>query len=252
MNNELVQINKNLGVVTDENGSAKIIKINDDNKLEEILLRENDLEAIKYSLKEMTERLTHLKSYKSFKRVESLGILTGIFIIQLVSPGNFSSLLSSIVFTKILLTVIKACSFGNPITLRLRVKMLEDDIDNLETTIPELEQELAYLKSEAKFQEISSIPEQYSNLNTTVSKQESDDDFTKKQENVDDSKVDNAKPSDNDVSLNKSDSNIETPLEFAARQENVKPEFEEEINKVEVTRVLKLVPSNKEKMTKGR
>ena len=130
--------------------------------------------------------------------------------------------------------------------------MLEDDIDNLETTIPELEQELAYLKSEAKFQEISSIPEQYSNLNTTVSKQESDDDFTKKQENVDDSKVDNAKPSDNDVSLNKSDSNIETPLEFAARLENVKPEFEEEINKVEVTRVLKLVPSNKEKMTKGR
>lgn len=252
MNNELVQINKNLGVVTDENGSAKIIKINDDNKLEEILLRENDLEAIKYSLKEMTERLTHLKSYKSFKRVESLGILTGIFIIQLVSPGNFSSLLYSIVFIKILLTVIKACSFGNPITLRLRVKMLEDDINNLETTIPELEQELAYLKSEAKFQEISSIPEQYSNLNTTVSKQESDEDFTKKQENVDDSKVDNAKPSDNDVSLNKSDSNIETPLEFAARQENVKPEFEEEINKVEVTRVLKLVPSNKEKMTKGR
>ena len=232
--------------------SAKIIKIDDDNKLEEILLRENDLEAIKYSLKEMTERLTHLKSYKSFKRVESLGILTGIFIIQLVSPGNFSSLLYSIVFIKILLTVIKACSFGNPITLRLRVKMLEDDINNLETTIPELEQELAYLKSEAKFQEISSIPEQYSNLNTTVSKQESDENFTKKQENVDDSKVDNAKPSDNDVSLNKSDSNIETPLEFAARQENVKPEFEEEINKVEVTRVLKLVPSNKEKMTKGR
>lgn len=252
MNNELVQINKNLGVITDENGSAKIIKIDDDNKLEEILLRENDLEAIKYSLKEMTERLTHLKSYKSFKRVESLGILTGIFIIQLVSPGNFSSLLYSIVFIKILLTVIKACSFGNPITLRLRVKMLEDDINNLETTIPELEQELAYLKSEAKFQEISSIPEQYSNLNTTVSKQESDENFTKKQENVDDSKVDNAKPSDNDVSLNKSDSNIETPLEFAARQENVKPEFEEEINKVEVTRVLKLVPSNKEKMTKGR
>ena len=252
MNNELVQINKNLGVVTDENGSAKIIKINDDNKLEEILLRENDLEAIKYSLKEMTERLTHLKSYKSFKRVESLGILTGIFVIQLISPGNFASLLSSIVFAKILLAVIKVCSFGNPITLRLRVKMLEDDINNLETTIPELEKELAYLKSEAKFQEISSIPEQYSNLNTTVSKQESDEDFTKKQENVDDSKVDNAKPSDNDVSLNKSDSNIETPLEFAARQENVKPEFEEEINKVEVTRVLKLVPSNKEKMTKGR
>ena len=252
MNNELVQINKNLGVITDENGSAKIIKIDDDNKLEEILLRENDLEAIKYSLKEMTERLTHLKSYKSFKRVESLGILTGIFVIKLISPGNFASLLSSIVFAKILLTVIKACSFGNPITLRLRVKMLEDDINNLETTIPELEQELAYLKSEAKFQEISSIPEQYSNLNTTVSKQESDEDFTKKQENVDDSKVDNAKPSDNDVSLNKSDSNIETPLEFAARQENVKPEFEEEINKVEVTRVLKLVPSNKEKMTKGR
>ena len=252
MNNELVQINKNLGVVTDENGSAKIIKINDDNKLEEILLRENDLETIKYSLKSMAERLTHLKGYKSFKRVETLGILTGIFIIQLVSPGNFSSLLYSIVFIKILLMVIKTYSFGNPITLRLRVKMLEDDINNLEATIPELEHELAYLKSEAKFQEISSIPEQCSNLNTTISKQEIDDDFTRKQENVDGSKLDNTKQSNNDVNLNKSDSNIETLLEFATRQENVKPEFEDEINKVEVTRVLKLVPSNKEKMTKGR
>lgn len=252
MNNELVQINKNLGVVTDENGSAKIIKINDDNKLEEILLRENDLETIKYSLKSMAERLTHLKGYKSFKRVETLGILTGIFIIQLVSPGNFSSLLYSIVFIKILLMVIKTYSFGNPITLKLRVKMLEDDINNLEATIPELEHELAYLKSETKFQEISSIPEQYSNLNTAISKQEIDEDFTKKQENTDDSKLDNTKPSNNDVNLNKSDTNIETPLEFATRQENVKPEFEDEINKVEVTRVLKLVPSNKGKMTKGR
>lgn len=133
----------------------------------------------------MTERLTHLKGYKSFKRVETLGILTGIFIIQLVSPGNFVSLLYSVVFIKILLMVIKAYSFGNPITLRLRVKMLEDDINNLETSIPELEHELAYLKSEAKFQEISSIPEQYSNLNTAISKQEIDDDFTRKQENVD-------------------------------------------------------------------
>lgn len=133
----------------------------------------------------MTERLTHLKGYKSFKRVETLGILTGIFIIQLVSPGNFASLLYSVVFIKILLMVIKAYSFGNPITLRLRVKMLEDDINNLETSIPELEHELAYLKSEAKFKEISSIPEQYSNLNTAISKQEIDDDFTRKQENVD-------------------------------------------------------------------
>lgn len=252
MNNELVQINKNLGVVTDENGSAKIIKIDDNNKLEEILLRENDLETIKYSLKGMTEILTHLKGYKSFKRVETLGILTGIFIIQLVSPGNFASLLYSIVFIKILLMVIKAYSFGNPITLRLGVKILEDDINNLETTIPELEHELAYLKSEAKFQEISSIPEQYSNLNTAISKQEIDEDFTRKQENVDDSKLDNTKPANNDVNLNKSDTNIETLLEFATRQENVKPEFEDEINKVEVTRVLKLVPSNKGKMTKER
>lgn len=252
MNNELVQINKNLGVVTDENGSAKIIKIDDNNKLEEILLRENDLETIKYSLKGMAEILTHLKGYKSFKRVETLGILTGIFIIQLVSPGNFASLLYSIVFIKILLMVIKAYSFGNPITLRLGVKILEDDINNLEATIPELEHELAYLKSEAKFQEISSIPEQYSNLNTAISKQEIDEDFTRKQENVDDSKLDNTKPANNDVNLNKSDTNIETLLEFATRQENVKPEFEDEINKVEVTRVLKLVPSNKGKMTKER
>ena len=51
MNKKLVKLSDNLGVVTDENGDIKIVEINkSENSLEDILLKENEIENIQNTI----------------------------------------------------------------------------------------------------------------------------------------------------------------------------------------------------------
>lgn len=51
MNKELVKLSDNLGAVTDENGDIKIVEVNQaENSLEDILLKENEIENIQNTI----------------------------------------------------------------------------------------------------------------------------------------------------------------------------------------------------------
>ena len=51
MNKELVKLSDNLGAVADENGDIKIVEINkSENSLEDILLKENEIENIQNTI----------------------------------------------------------------------------------------------------------------------------------------------------------------------------------------------------------
>ena len=59
MNKELIKLSDNLGAVTNENGDVKIIEVNEEkSSLEDILLKENEIENIQNKIYSLQATLT--------------------------------------------------------------------------------------------------------------------------------------------------------------------------------------------------
>ena len=155
MNKELVKLSDNLGAVTDENGDIKIVEINQaENSLEDILLKENEIENIQNTIYSLHVDL------KVKNICKLLAIIFGLIFIFVELPISICLILEETNY--LFLALLKIPAFivegilpftfvGNPITFTKNLKILEEKII---TTIEKLEikqKELEDLKKLSEF-----------------------------------------------------------------------------------------------------
>ena len=155
MNKELVKLSDNLGAVTDENGDIKIVEINkSENSLEDILLKENEIENIQNTIYSLHVDLIEKNICKLLAIIFGLIFIfveLPISICQILEETNylFLALLKIPVF--IVEGILPFTFVGNPITFTKNLKILEEKII---TTIEKLnikQKELEDLKKLSEF-----------------------------------------------------------------------------------------------------
>ena len=155
MNKELVKLSDNLGVVTDENGDIKIVEVNQaENSLEDILLKENEIENIQNTICSLQADWTE----KNVRKMAA--IIFGLIFVFTSLPFSVCLILEETSYP--FWTLLKITPFifegiipftfvGNPITFAKNLKILEEKII---TTIEKLkikQKELEDLKKLSEF-----------------------------------------------------------------------------------------------------
>lgn len=159
MNKNLLQINDNIGAVSDENGDIKVVsKESNDCDFEEILELENDLNYLQRRRKMCNKHLREVKRRDIWGAICSGFIIAGEVIlctalysslpkgVLVVAMGTFYG------FAKVV--SINIC--GTYVGRNFQKKSLTEDISRLEEKIPETEKELEKMKEKVKFKEKAS------------------------------------------------------------------------------------------------
>ena len=155
MNKELVKLSDNLGAVTDENGDIKIVEVNQaENSLEDILLKENEIENIQNTICSLQADLMKKNVCKM------AAIIFGLIFVFASLPFSVCLILEETSYPFWALLKITPFIFegiipftfvGNPITFAKNLKILEEKII---TTIEKLkikQKELEDLKKLSEF-----------------------------------------------------------------------------------------------------
>lgn len=154
MNKELVKLSDNLGAVTDENGDIKIVEINkSENSLEDILLKENEIENIQNTIYSLHVDL------KEKNICKLLAIIFGLIFIFVELPISICQILEE---TNYLFLALKIPAFivegilpftfvGNPITFNKNLKILEEKIITAKEKLEINQKELEDLKKLSEF-----------------------------------------------------------------------------------------------------
>lgn len=155
MNKELVKLSDNLGAVTDENGDIKIVEINkSENSLEDILLKENEIENIQNTIYSLHVDLKEKNICKLLAIIFGLIFIfveLPISICQILEETNFLFLALLKIPVFIVEGILPFTFVGNPITFTKNLKILEEKII---TTIEKLnikQKELEDLKKLSEF-----------------------------------------------------------------------------------------------------
>lgn len=155
MNKELVKLSDNLGAVTDENGDIKIVEINkSENSLEDILLKENEIENIQNTIYSLHVDL------KEKNICKLLAIIFGLIFIFVELPISICQILEETNY--LFLALLKIPAFivegilpftfvGNPITFTKNLKILEEKIITTKEKLKINQKELEDLKKLSDF-----------------------------------------------------------------------------------------------------
>lgn len=155
MNKELVKLSDNLGAVTDENGDIKIVEINHaENSLEDILLKENEIENIQNTICSLQADLTE----KSVRKM--VAIILGLIFVFASLPFSVCLILEETSYP--FWTLLKITPFifegiipftfvGNPITFTKNLKILKEKIITTEEKLKINKKELEDLKKLSEF-----------------------------------------------------------------------------------------------------
>lgn len=155
MNKELVKLSDNLGAVTDENGDIKIVEINQaENSLEDILLKENEIENIQNTICSLQADLME----KNVRKMAA--IILGLIFIFASLPFSVCLILEETSYP--FWTLLKITPFifegiipftfvGNPITFTKNLKILEEKIITTEEKLKINKKELEDLKKLSEF-----------------------------------------------------------------------------------------------------
>lgn len=155
MNKELVKLSDNLGAVTDENGDIKIVEINkSENSLEDILLKENEIENIQNTIYSLHVDLKEKNICKLLAIIFGLIFIfveLPISIYQILEETNylFLALLKIPVF--IVEGILPFTFVGNPITFTKNLKILEEKIITAKEKLKINQKELEDLKKLSEF-----------------------------------------------------------------------------------------------------
>lgn len=155
MNKELVKLSDNLGAVTDENGDIKIVEINkSENSLEDILLKENEIENIQNTIYFLQADLTEKNVRKMVAIILGLifvfaSLPFSICLILEETSNPFWALLKITPF--IFEGIIPFTFVGNPITFVKNLKILKEKIITTEEKLKINQKELEDLKKLSDF-----------------------------------------------------------------------------------------------------
>lgn len=161
MNKNLIELNNNCGVVSDENGNISLIsKESDSYVFEEILLKDNDLEGLNLKLRKAREQLAYNKQKTIFAKITNavlVCILTFLYI-NLHSILSIEMLIPLLAFSYLPFKIAASFINGTRRGRRILKKKLTIDIEKMELEIPTLEKELSEIKEKSKYK-VSTIDE---------------------------------------------------------------------------------------------
>lgn len=167
MNIELIKINKNVGIVTDEAGKSKTVEVHDAN-LESVLLKENELENAKNALLGIQDEFADIDWDNHKVKVLCLAVLF-VGVVYAIPPIILAvgGKMPWIITAKILFTI--SLLVGGIETFSLNFQKYISNRDNkklmgkkedLEKKVHDLEEELEVLKKRSQFKEFSKSEEQ--------------------------------------------------------------------------------------------
>ena len=160
MNIDLIKLNENCGITTDENGNTIVIsKDQSETSFEEILLKENAIESLKNDLNISYFRYDMIKYYlkagRWYNTIVLLGILfLGYVLLNKSMPIDISLIIcgGTAVFCKL---ISLPATSGLVVINKRKLKKLRPKIDELKSKIPELEKELSDIKEKVKYTALS-------------------------------------------------------------------------------------------------
>lgn len=164
MNQNLIEINDNYGVVTDEHNNIKLIKKeNNSYPFEEILLRENELEELKLKLKEYTKSLFFNRQCIVASKIASAIFLTAFVIgfAFLYSQMPIGELVFCAILSCLCYKGITAFAFGTKSERDNEKKELTSIINQIESQIPVLEKELEEIKEKTTYKDNYPVTSEY-------------------------------------------------------------------------------------------
>ena len=167
MNVDLIKINKNVGIVTDEAGKSKTVEVHDAN-LESVLLKENELENAKNALLGIQDEFADIDWDNHKVKVLCLAVLF-VGVVYAIPPIILAvgGKMPWIITAKILFTI--SLLVGGIETFSLNFQKYISNRDNkklmgkkedLEKKVHDLEEELEVLKKRSQFKEFSKSEEQ--------------------------------------------------------------------------------------------
>ncbi len=142
----LIQVNDNLGVISDENGNMGLIeKENDSYSLEEISLKNNECESLDIQLHNAIVAL--VRNNESAKVANIMDAIL-VCVVILFNVFTHSTMLIDIFYVLIVFAVI---SFGCRIGRYIEKKKLTCEIEKLESDLSISKKELAEMMEKSKY-----------------------------------------------------------------------------------------------------
>lgn len=166
MNVDLIKINKNVGIVTDEAGKSKTVEVNDAN-LESVLLKENELENAKKALQGIQDEFADIDWDNHKVKVLCLavlfvGVVYAIPPIILAVGGKMPWIITAKILFTIGLLVGGVETFNGIFQKKISKRNTENILkkkEDLEKKVHNLEEELKILKERSQFRELSEFTE---------------------------------------------------------------------------------------------
>ena len=166
MNIDLIKINKNVGIVTDEAGKSKTVEVNDAN-LESVLLKENELENAKKALQGIQDEFADIDWDNHKVKVLCLavlfvGVVYAIPPIILAVGGKMPWIITAKILFTIGLLVGGVETFNGIFQKKISKRNTENILkkkEDLEKKVHNLEEELKILKGRSQFRELGEFTE---------------------------------------------------------------------------------------------
>ena len=160
MNVDLIKINKNVGIVTDEAGKSKTVEVHDAN-LESVLLKENELENAKKALQGIQDEFADIDWDNHKVKVLCLavlfvGVAYAIPPIILAVGGKMPWIITAKILFTIGLLVGGVESFNGIFQKKISKRNTKNI---LKKKVHNLEEELKILKERSQFRELSEFTE---------------------------------------------------------------------------------------------
>ena len=176
MNISLVDLGDTKGLSIDENGDVTVIsKEKNDASFDEILQKENELEAKECCMTKASDKYNYTKGNLRASRFCNVFIVAGMIVVSIFLYGTpIKAILLANLALGGLGKFMSIGSFGTTSGNRRRIRRLKNEIAKLENEIPAVEKELKDMKNKANYNVISHFEfnNQEVSLNNTNSQDE--------------------------------------------------------------------------------
>ena len=165
MNNKLMEVTDNIGIVTDDIGKKRVVMANSSKDMEDILRREKILEEEKNRLEQINKEFKKHKANKYLILALIFALIIGNaiafnYVSMRFGPNvelDFKIILAAFGTYGLLVVPTLYPVVKELFTFRKRKALLNAEEKVLEESIPKLEKELEILKEQVKFQELDDV-----------------------------------------------------------------------------------------------
>lgn len=155
MNKEYTRINDTDYIVSSDKGEIDLVKSN--NNIEEILMKENEIEEANNNIVKNNKELKEVKFYEDSRKISNIFTIIGGILMTLTGVSGSFGIIKTLFWTTYALLTIKAmfvCMFGIKILNKRKIKNLTSSIVNDSHKVETLTKELEELKVKSNYQKI--------------------------------------------------------------------------------------------------